>query len=198
VLEAGEPFIVNTRNGERLGQTPRVHGLDEPMRTVTATGSQGALVAAWLAKHYGGVVGQDLRRPLGTVTAKDHHSLVAAFLLKYYGQGSQWQGLAEPLHTIVSKARFGLVTVTIGGEEYAIVDIGMRMLEPRELARAQGFADDYELTGTKTSQIARIGNSVSPPVAEALARAQWEAPAPRRTSRPVQMPVFRGDQEIAA
>ena len=98
----------------------------------------------------------------------------------------------------MSKARFGLVTVTIGGEEYAVVDIGMRMLEPRELARAQGFPDEYQLTGSKTSQVARIGNSVSPPVAEALARAQWTAPRATRAARPVQMPVFRGDQEIAA
>jgi DNA (cytosine-5)-methyltransferase 1 len=47
----------------------------------------------------------------------------------------------------------------------------MRMLQPRELARAQGFGEDYILTGTKSSQVARIGNSVCPPVAEALVRA---------------------------
>jgi DNA (cytosine-5)-methyltransferase 1 len=49
-----------------------------------------------------------------------------------------------------------------------IVDIGMRMLTPRELARAQGFGDSYQLTGTKTSQVARIGNSVCPVMARAL------------------------------
>ena len=164
-------MLINTRNGERRGQRPRTRDLRDPMTTVTAKGSQGALVAAFLAKHYGGVVGQDMRRPIGTVTAKDHHSLVAAFLVKYYGSGSQWQSLSEPMHTIVSKARFGLVTTEIDGEEYAVVDIGMRMLTPRELARAQGFGDDYVLVGTKTEQIAKIGNSVCPDVARAIVRA---------------------------
>jgi DNA (cytosine-5)-methyltransferase 1 len=210
------PTLINTRNGERVGQRPRVHDIEQPMPTVTAIGSQGGLVAAFLAKHYGGVVGQDLDRPVGTVTAIDHHSLaavfldklhgsaqagqpvdrpmptvtsgggrggghaalVAAFLLKYYGSGGQWSALDEPMHTIVAKARMGLVTVPIGGDEYALVDIGMRMLTPRELARAQGFGDDYVLTGTKANQIARIGNSVPPPVVEAVVRAQFEGESP--------------------
>ena len=51
-----------------------------------------------------------------------------------------------------------------------VTDIGLRMLQPRELARAQGFGDEYVLEGTKTSQIARIGNSVPPPVVEAIVR----------------------------
>ena len=106
-----------------------------------------------------------------------HAALVAAFLIKYYGTGGQWAKLAEsePMHTIVSKARMGLVTVEIDGEEWAVVDIGMRMLTPRELARAQGFPEDYVLTGTKSEQIARIGNSVSPPPARALIEAQLRA-----------------------
>jgi DNA (cytosine-5)-methyltransferase 1 len=192
------PFCVNTRNGERAGQAPRTRAIDAPLLTTTAAGSQGAVVAAFLAKNYTGVVGSPLDAPLGTVTAIDHHSLVAAhvsklygtstgtgldeplhtrhalvaaFLLKYYGEGGQWSGVDEPMHTIVTKARMGLVTVTIDGEEYVIVDIGFRMLEPRELARAQGLPDDYEITGTKEQQIARIGNSVCPDVPAALVRA---------------------------
>lgn len=100
-------------------------------------------------------------------------ALVAAMLVKYYGTGGQWQSVDEPLHTIVSKARFGLVTVDIGGETYTINDIQMRMLEPRELARAQGFQDEYVLTGNKTAQIARIGNSVPPPVVQAIVEANF-------------------------
>ena len=186
VVETDEPFLLNrdgdtlvpygiqTRNGERKGQKPRTLNLSRPLNTITAQGSQGALVAAFLAKHYTGVIGHGLRRPLGTVTAKDHHALVAAFLVKYYGTGGQLQSLFGPMHTVVSKARFGLVTVDIAGEEYAVVDIGMRMLQPRELARAQGFEDTYHLTGTKTSQIARIGNSVPPPVVRAIVAAQFD------------------------
>lgn len=129
-------------------------------------------VAAFLAKHYGGVVGQPLTRPLGTVTAQDHHSLVVAFLVAYYGTGTA-SPVDAPVPTVVSRDRFGLVVVDIDGEPHAIADIGMRMLQPRELARAQGFPDDYVLTGTKTQQVARIGNSVCPPVARALVEAQF-------------------------
>lgn len=185
-------FWANTRNGERKGQRPRTRDLREPVPTITAKGSQGAVVAAWLAKHYTGVVGHDMRRPLGTITAKDHHSVcaahlardggvrggaVSAFLTKYYGAlAGQSQGLDEPLHTIPTRDRFGLVTVTLAGEQYVVVDIGMRMLQPRELATAQGFPPSYILTGTKTQKVARIGNSVVPQVVEALVAAQFPDP----------------------
>lgn len=150
--------------------------------------------SAWLAKYYTGVVGSDLRKPMGTVTAIDHHGLVvarmakeplsdlerdgalrtAAFIVKYYREGGQWQGCEEPLHTITTRGRLGLVTVTVAGQDpYIVTDIGMRMLTPVELARAQGFPQDYRLVGTKTSQIARIGNSVAPDAAAALVRAQF-------------------------
>lgn len=188
----GDPFLVQTGYGERKGQAPRVIGLDKPLGTVVAGGGKHAIVAAFLAKHYGGVVGQSVRVPLGTVTAKDHHSLVtaslsgdradkvAAFLTSYYSAGGTASSLRQPVPTIVTKARHGLVTVTIGGEEHAIADIGMRMLTPRELARAQGFPDSYRLEGSQKDQIARIGNSVVPQVAAAIVRAN--APTARRAS----------------
>ena len=95
-------------------------------------------------------------------------------MTKWYSQGGNHQGVDKPLDTIVSKDRFGLVTVDIAGEPWAVVDIGLRMLQPRELARAQGFPDSYVLTGTKAEKIERIGNSVCPPVVEALVRANFE------------------------
>lgn len=166
------PTLIQVGYGEAPGQRPRCLDIEAPLGTIVGGGNKHALVAAWLAKHYTGATGSSLHAPVGTVTAKDHHSLVAAFLLKYYGQGSQGQALSKPLDTIVSRARFGLVTVELGGEEYVIVDIGMRMLEPRELARAQGFPDSYILTGTKAAQIARIGNSVPPQLVSAVVGAQ--------------------------
>jgi DNA (cytosine-5)-methyltransferase 1 len=164
------PSLINTRNGERVGQAPRVHDIRVPYPTVTAQGSQGALVAAFLAKHYGGheTPGTPLQLPMDTVTAKDHHALVHAFLLKYYGS-DQDPRLEQPLHTITSKDRFGLVTVQ--GERYQIADIGMRMLQPQELYRAQGFPESVRLLGSKSSQVELCGNSVSPPVAAAIVRA---------------------------
>ena len=92
----------------------------------------------------------------------------------------------RPLDTVTTKARFAVVTVTIDAKTYVIVDIGLRMLTPRELARAQGFPEDYVLDPvvrkflrgkwverplTISEQISAIGNSVCPPVARALVAA---------------------------
>jgi DNA (cytosine-5)-methyltransferase 1 len=193
VLEAETPFVVPIDGalasptliqrswGERPGQAPRVPGLEKPLGTVVSGGIKHALVAAFLAKHYGGhtTPGASLEAPFSTVTARDHHALVHAFLLKYFGTATG-QSPADPLHTVTSKARFGLVMVR--GEPYEIADIGMRMLTPRELYRAQGFPDDYVIDPvvgarrlSKTSQIRMAGNSVCPDVAEALVRANYGA-----------------------
>lgn len=165
VLEAAEPFIVGIDN--KSSGAGAVWPVGEPLRTITAE-NRFALVAPFLAKHYTGVVGQGLDVPLGTVTARDHHSLVCAFLTKYYGTGTG-QVLQEPMATITSKDRMGLVTVR--AEQWRVVDIGLRMLQPHELAAAQGFPATYKLVGTKSAQVARIGNSVCPRVVAALVRA---------------------------
>jgi len=191
---AGVPTLIAQGWGERPGQTPRVPGLEKPIGTLVAGGVKHALVSAFLTKHYGGMVGHQVTRTIGTITAKDHHALttalltqdadpkrvrqVRAFLTKFYGAArGQNQDVRSPLHTILSKARFGLVTVA--GEEYQIADIGMRMLQPHELFAAQGFPDDYVFDATaegepltKTAQIRLAGNSVCPPVAEAIVAAQ--------------------------
>lgn len=180
----GRPFLVETGNGERKGQAPRTRSVDVPMGTVTATGSQGAVCAAWIQQNFGGMVGKPMRVPLPTVTSRDHHSLVqaeldgagraqqvAAFLFQYYSSGGQLSRADAPLPAVVTKARHGLVQVVIDGRSYTITDIGLRMLQPRELARAQGFPDSYQLRGTISQQIARIGNSVCPQVAAAIVAA---------------------------
>lgn len=119
---------------------------------------------------------RSVEQPLGTVTAGGgHFAEIRAFLIKYYGNEADGHGLAKPLGTVTTRDRFGLVTVMIDGTEYAIVDIGMRMLAPHELFAAQGFPSDYviapEINGkpmTKTAQIARCGNAVCPPLPKAL------------------------------
>jgi DNA (cytosine-5)-methyltransferase 1 len=171
------PSLINTRNGERVGQAPRVRDIEQPFPTVTAIGSQGALVAAFLARHYGGHEndGSCVRSPMHTITTKDHHALVHAFLLKYYGT-EQDPRIEQPLGTVTTKDRFGLVMVR--GERYRIADIGMRMLKPRELFRAQSFPDSYIIDPVvdgkrlpQSAQVRMCGNSVPPAVAEALVRA---------------------------
>ncbi len=209
------PTLVQTGYGEREGQAPRVPGLDKPLGTAV-NGQKHALVAAFLAKHFGGEpqagkTAADLRspaptvlasggpqgvvtshlaklrgtsssadtaEPLGTVSAQGtHHAEVRALLLKYYGSQQDPQ-LTEPLHTVTTRDRFGLVTVA--GEVYAIADIGMRMLQPRELYRAQGFPDSYVIDRgadgrvlPKHAQVRMCGNSVCPPLARALVAANY-------------------------
>jgi DNA (cytosine-5)-methyltransferase 1 len=103
-----------------------------------------------------------------------HAALVYSFLTKYFGTiGAGGAALDAPMPTATGKDRFGLVTVLVGGEPHVVVDIGMRMLRARELARGQGFHDEYVLTGSNTSQVARIGNSVPPDLARAMVAANY-------------------------
>jgi len=207
------PTLITQGYGERPGQEPRAPGLHKPLGTVVGSGHH-ALVAAFLAKHYGGheTPGSPLNATMDTMTARDHHALVAssivklkgtsrhgqqlrlplgtvqaegnhyaevrAFMLKYYG-ADQDPRLEEPMHTLTSRDRMGLVLVQ--GTPYVIADIGMRMLAPRELFAAQGFHDDYIIDPVvngrrlpKDAQVRCVGNSVCPPVAAALARAQFD------------------------
>jgi DNA (cytosine-5)-methyltransferase 1 len=155
---------------------------DEPLSTIQTKGSQQRVVTSNLVKLRGTCKhGQPVDEPLATVSAQGTHiAEVRAFLLKYYGNETEGHDPESPLGTVTTKDRFGLVTVTIEGEEYVIVDIGMRMLTPRELFNAQGFPPDYIIDHdsegrpiTKTAQVAKCGNSVCPPLAEALVRAQF-------------------------
>ncbi|OOW71476.1 DNA methyltransferase [Xanthomonas axonopodis pv. melhusii] len=168
----------------------------DPMSTITATGSQQQLATAHLITMRKNAHGQDAAEPLGTVCAGAvHHGMiectlsaeqqagalqVAAFLVKYYGSGIAVD-LREPLDTATTRDRMALVTVTIQGTPYVIVDIGLRMLKPHELFRAQGFPTGYRITHTadgraiSTSAAVRMcGNSVSPPPLVALARANLD------------------------
>ena len=180
-----------------------------------ATGGHHGLVSAFLAKNYTGVVGSSAKEPVHTITAKDHNSLVVshlskmknncigqelsepihtmttvnqfaevrAFLTAFYGNEKDGNSIGEPLRTIPTRDRFGLVTV--GQQQYQIVDIGFRMLQPVELFKAQGFPDSYifekgldehgtEIRLTKTEQTRMVGNSVCPQLSRALVEANFK------------------------
>jgi len=161
--------------GGRAGQS-RPRDVAEPAQTLTAK-ADSCLVTSNLVKLRGQCTGSAVDEPMATVTAGGTHiGEVRAFLVKYYGQGGQDQSAAVPMHTIPTKDRMGLVTVA--GQEYQIADIGMRMLEPHELYAAQGFPQDYIIAPTingrrlpKHAQVRMCGNSVCPPLAAALVRA---------------------------
>jgi len=160
------PFL-SKYHGQRADET-RGQKVNQPLKTQD-TSNRFALVSAFLTKFYGTSIGSDMRKPVPTVTATGQHlGEVRAFLVKYYGCGIG-QSVNDPMHTVTVKDRLGLVTVA--GEQYQIADIGLRMLAPHELMKAHAFPDNYVLVGTKTNQVAKVGNSVCPPMAKALVSA---------------------------
>lgn len=169
--------LVQTGYGERKGQKPRALSPHKPLGTVVGSGKH-AVAAATMIQFNNNCDGLDVRKPLPTITTQGNHfAEVRAMLIKYYS-GEGCQSVDRPLDTITCRDRFGLVTVK--GVDYQIVDIGLRMLTPRELYNAQGFPPDYEIevdcygnAYPKKEQVARCGNAVPPAFATALARANW-------------------------
>ena len=179
-------------HSETSSKEVRGQSIKEPIMTVDGSNRYG-LVTSFIQKYYGGTYkgcGSAMEEPLHTITTMERNALcevqlaenqgshkeeVNAFLIKYYGQGTG-QELDEPLDTIPTHDRFGLVTVN--GVDYQIVDIGLRMLEPKELYGCQGFPEDYiidrDYEGKKyprSEQVKRCGNAVCPPIPAALVKA---------------------------
>ena len=200
--------VTNTGSQQQLVTANLIHlrgncdarDLNDPLHTISAGGTHHGLMTAFLERQFGASVGQALDDPAPTITAGGggKSSLVelqlspeveagalrvAAFLISYYGTENV-SGANEPAPTITTRDRLALVTVTIKGAPYVIVDICLRMLQPAELYKAQGFPADYIISQgadgkpfTKTQQVHMCGNSVSPPPMAALARANdpWRA-----------------------
>lgn len=185
IVNNPKPYIV--RNKEAVAFLIQYHGeqkegevrgqlLTEPIKTIDTSNRYG-LVTAFITKFYKSGTGQGCNEPLHTITTSPgHFGLISAFLIKYYGTGCG-QELSSPLGTITTKDRFGLVNliVDIDGEKYILKDIFLRMLKPEELKLMQGFPEDYiivrDYMGRKypvSKQVARIGNSVVPIMAQKL------------------------------
>lgn len=187
VLDNPDPFVIEDESedikmpiliqyhSETTKDEVRGQGIENPIMTVDSSNRYG-LVTSFISKFYKSGTGQDIREPLHTITAGDgHFGEVRAFLTKYYGSGTG-QDIKEPLDTITAQDRFGLVTIY--GTEYQIVDIGLRMLEPKELYGCQGFPEDYIIDRDcegkvypRAEQVRRCGNAVCPPIPTALVRA---------------------------
>jgi len=234
-LGVASAFLAQANGGFN---TTHAKGMDEPMTTVTNTGSQQQLVTATFVTNTTGHAPSDVEGPVPTLTTGQHHALVsaslatlrrncigqpigglvpaitagaehhalveyklspeheagalrvAAFLISYYGTENM-SSCDSPAPTVTTKDRLGLVTVMVQGTPYVIVDICLRMLQPHELYRAQGFPADYIIDKgadgkrfTKTEQVHMCGNSVSPPPMAAIARANnpWANEARERAA----------------
>ena len=185
VVNNSHPYIVKNKeavafliqyHGEQKAGDSRGQLLTEPIKTIDTSNRYG-LLTAFITKFYKSGIGQGCDEPLHTITTSPgHFGLISAFMIKYYGTGCG-QELSSPLGTITTKDRFGLVNAVteIDGEKYILKDILLRMLKPEELKLMQGFPEDYiidhDYNGNKypiSKQVARIGNSVVPIMAEKL------------------------------
>jgi DNA (cytosine-5)-methyltransferase 1 len=182
--------------GNSVGQSA-----SEPAPTIMAAGAgKTAVVSAFISSYYTDESNRSrsIDDPAATITTEnrlglvectlspEHHEgaqRVAAFLMRYYSEGGQHSNITDPITTITTKDRMALVTVMIGDQPHVIVDIGLRMLQPAELFRAQGFPDTYGIEYghdgrkfTKSTQVRLCGNSVPPSLMEAICRANYPQP----------------------
>ncbi|MFC3569166.1 DNA cytosine methyltransferase [Paracoccus simplex] len=184
-------FLAQQNGGPRMeahaGHDPR-----DPISTVAATGSHQTPVAAWLAKWFSTPQDPRIDEPFHTVTTKPRfdveiaHLAAPPFAPEHYARARQ---VAEFLREHGAWNGGEFVTLQIGGASYVVIDIGMRMLTPRELFRAQGFPEDYVIEGVwredeagewhwqafaKDVQVSCCGNSVCPPIAAAIVGANCQ------------------------
>jgi len=183
--------------GNSIGQP-----VSEPAPTIMTSGAgKTAVVSAFISSYYTDESNRSrsMLDPVATITTENRLGLiectltpedqegalnVAAFLMRYYSAGGQLGNIKEPMSTITTKDRMALVTVMIHNQPHVIVDIGLRMLQPAELFRAQGFPTDYGIEHghdgrkfTKSTQVRLCGNSVPPDLMEALCRANYPQPS---------------------
>jgi len=162
------------------GYTGNGSDANTPLGTVTAVDHNG-LVETFISKFYKTGIGQKPDEPLHTVTTSAGHFGIVAVKMNRSGMDlHHWNEVRELLNAYCGYAiaEDEILLLDVNGTMYFISDIGLRMLTPRELYAANGFPPDYiidhDYTGKaygKTKQVARCGNAVPPPFAEALVRA---------------------------
>jgi DNA (cytosine-5)-methyltransferase 1 len=170
-----QPFVIAVNHGDGSASSQdRCRPVDEPMPTLTCKNGFGVVEPFLLPHQHGNDTEQNVRsvgQPMPTVTATSSDMfLVEPYVSKYYGTGAS-QPVSEPLDTVTTKDRFGLVEpylIPVGDNRY--LGIRFRMLQPHELAAAQGFAKHYKFHGNKSTQVKQIGNAVPHYTAKALCR----------------------------
>lgn len=184
--------MVHVGNGDRAGQHPWALDIGAPLNTVVATGVKQYPVAAFFAKYYGTGDGARMGDPCHTVTVKDRMAHMQAELAAppfAPEHEARARAVAEFLRAHDAWDGGEFVTLKIDGVTYVVIDIGMRMLTPRELFRAQGFPDGYVIEGVwegldsdepqwrafaKDVQVSCCGSSVCPTLAEAIVAANCQ------------------------
>lgn len=158
-----EPFLVKLRG------TNTAADVAAPVPTVTAGGGHLGLAEPFIIPQHSGGAPRSVGAPLPTVTTTARGvGLVEPFLVKFYGTGGA-VSVDSPLDSVTTKERFGLARpeIEVDGNRF-LLDVRFRMLQPHELAAAQGFRPDYKFAGTKTDAVKQIGNAVPRRLARAI------------------------------
>lgn len=197
-----QPFViaVNHGDGSSASSPDRCRPVDEPMPTLTCKNGFGVVEPFLLPHQHGNDTEQNVRsveQPMPTVTATSSDMfLVEPYVTKYYGTGV-CQPIDEPLDTVTTKDRFGLVEpylIPVGKNQY--LGIRFRMLQPHELAAAQGFARSYKFHGNKSTQVKQIGNAVPHYTAKALCRERLKHYSGRNGDPPVRQKPERTEEQL--
>ena len=153
------PFLCRYNQGNN-----RVHTIEEPLPTLDCSNRYGIVepFISAICQTSARQRNRKLTEPLSTICTKQEHCLVSPMLIQYYGNGHAVP-LDAPVPTLTTKDRYALV-----GTDINSVELGFRMLQPKELAAATGFPEDYVFTGTKVDVVKQIGNAVPPNFARAM------------------------------
>jgi len=152
-----EPFLIMNR-GESLSRETK-----KPVPTITAGGGHVGIVQPFILNFRSGIVARSIEEPLSTITAGGiAHAAIQPFLIRYNGK-SMSENLSKPVGALSTRDRFAMVN----GDK-SLLDITLRMLNPSELAAAQGFPRNYEFSGNINQKVKQIGNAVPVNTAKAL------------------------------
>lgn len=171
------PFLLKYYSG-----ADQSFNCDSPLHTIT-TRDRMSVCTNYLTVLRNNMDCRSVQEPLNTITTSGAHFAFTKVYIKKYSVGCNlgyWSDIRELLnkYTDWNLADDEILIFNINGIEYFISDIGLRMLQPKELYKAQGFPDDYiidhDYTGKtypKSKQVARCGNAVPPAFAKALVQA---------------------------
>lgn len=165
-LEYPASAHIQTHFGERLGQVPRSHSVDDPLPSITSRAA--ALIQSFLIQYNGESLAHDVEQPIPAFGTHDRFGLVQPHI-QHLTHGGRAHSIEDPLPTITgaNRGELGLVRPVINGWMF---DATFRMLQAHELAPAMGFPRWYQFIGNRTQVNRMIGNAVEVRTAEALCR----------------------------
>ncbi len=178
IFNRKRPLADKTLKRIEVGLRRFCGAIAEPLPTADTQNRHAVAMPFMVDVHHGSGKSRSssIDQPIPTLVTKPGNSLVLPFLTEFYGNGGS-RSINDPVSTITCKHRHGLVTAELMQTmtELGIVDVGFRMLEPHELAAAQGFPKDYQIYGNKADQVKQIGNSVHTLVSKAICQAIGDA-----------------------